>query len=106
MAVTDVDEKTFEKEVLKSDKPVVVDIWAEWCGPCRMYGPIIEEVAKEYSNKVKFVKVNADDNQAIDEKYGVMSIPTTLLIKNGQLKASSVGALPKEALKRWIDDNA
>lgn len=105
MAVVNVDAKNFDAEVLKSDKPVVVDVWAEWCGPCRMYGPIIEETSKDYEGKVKFVKVNADDNQAIDEKYGVMSIPTTLLIVGGQLKASSVGAIPKESLKKWIDQN-
>ncbi len=100
-----VDDKNFDAEVLKSNKPVVVDVWAEWCGPCRMYSPIVDEVAKDYEGKVKFVKVNADDNQAIDEKYNVMSIPTTLLIVKGQLKAASVGAVPKEALKKWIDGN-
>ncbi len=105
MAVIDIDEKNFDAEVLKSDKPVIVDVWAEWCGPCRMYGPIIEEVAKEYEGKIKFVKINADDNQTIDEKYNVMSIPTTLLIEKGKLKAASVGAVPKESLKKWIDQN-
>lgn len=105
MSVIDVNEDSFENEVLKSDKPVVVDIWAEWCGPCRMYSPVIDAVSKEYEGKVKFVKVNADDNQKIDEKYGVMSIPTTLLIQKGELKASSVGAVPKDALKKWIDSN-
>lgn len=105
MAVMDVSEKDFDSEVLKSDKPVVVDVWATWCGPCRMFGPIIDEVAKEYEGKVKFVKVDADENQAIGEKYGIMSIPTTLLIVKGQLKAQSVGAIPKEALKKWIERN-
>lgn len=105
MSVIDVKDGNFESEVLKSDKPVLVDIWAEWCGPCRMYSPIIDEVSKEYANKVKFVKVNADDNQKISEKYGVMSIPTTLLIVKGNLKASMVGAVPKETLKKWIEGN-
>lgn len=93
MAVTDVDEKTFEAEVLKSDKPVVVDVWASWCGPCRMYSPIIDDVAKEYEGRIKFVKVNSDANQAIDEKYNVMSIPTTLLIEKGKLKAQSLSLI-------------
>lgn len=105
MAVIDVDDKSFEKEVLKSEKPVIVDVWAEWCGPCRMYSPIIDDVAKEYESKIKFVKVNADDNQAIDEKFGIMSIPTTLLFVGGKLKASSVGAVPKDVLKKWIAEN-
>ena len=105
MSVVDVKDSNFDSEVLKSDKPVLVDIWAEWCGPCRMYSPIIDEVSKDYTNKVKFVKVNADDNQKIAEKYGVMSIPTTLLIIKGNLKASMVGAVPKETLKKWIESN-
>ncbi len=105
MAVIEINEKTFESEVLKSGNPVVVDVWAVWCGPCRMYSPIIDEVSKEYEGKIKFVKVDADMNQAIVEKYGVMSIPTTLLILNGQLRAQTVGAIPKEALKKWIMSN-
>lgn len=105
MSVVDVKDSNFDSEVLKSDKPVLVDIWAEWCGPCRMYSPIIDELSKDYTNKVKFVKVNADDNQKIAEKYGVMSIPTTLLIIKGNLKASMVGAVPKETLKKWIESN-
>ncbi len=105
VSVVDVKDGNFDSEVLKSDKPVLVDIWAEWCGPCRMYSPIIDELSKDYANKVKFVKVNADDNQKIAEKYGVMSIPTTLLIIKGNLKASMVGAVPKETLKKWIESN-
>ena len=105
MSVVDVKDSNFDSEVLKSDKPVLVDIWAEWCGPCRMYSPIADELSKDYTNKVKFVKVNADDNQKIAEKYGVMSIPTTLLIIKGNLKASMVGAVPKETLKKWIESN-
>ncbi len=103
--VMDLNEENFEKEVLQSDLPVIIDVWAEWCGPCRMYSPIIEDVAKEYEGKIKFMKVNADENQGIDEKYGIMSIPTTLLFKNGKLKAKSIGAVPKEYLKRWIEEN-
>lgn len=105
MSIVDVTDSSFESEVLKSDKPVIVDIWAEWCGPCRMYSPIIDEVSKEFTGKVKFVKVDADNNQMITSKFGVMSIPTTLLIMKGTLKASMVGAVPKENLKQWIHSN-
>ncbi len=105
MAVTDVGPDSFEKEVLKSDLPVLVDIWAEWCGPCRMYGPIIEAVSEEYTGKVKFVKVDADKNEQIATRYNVMSIPTTLLIVKGQLKASNVGAMQKDSLKKWLEKN-
>jgi thioredoxin 1 len=105
MGIIDVTDETFENEVLKSDVPVIIDVWAPWCGPCRMYSPIIEETAKEYDGKIKFAKVNADDNQHIDEKFNIMSIPTTLLIEKGKLKAASVGAVPKNVLKKWIEEN-
>ncbi len=105
MVVKEVNEKNFEQEVLKSKNPVVIDFWAEWCGPCRFFSPIIEETAKDYNGKVKFAKLNADFNAAIAAKYNIMAIPTTLLIKNGALKAMNVGAVPKETLKRWIDSN-
>ncbi|MCL5122757.1 MAG: thioredoxin [Candidatus Marsarchaeota archaeon] len=105
MGIIDVTDETFENEVLKSDVPVIIDVWAPWCGPCRMYSPIIEETAKEYEGKIKFAKVNADDNQHIDEKFNIMSIPTTLLIEKGKLKAASVGAVPKNVLKKWIEEN-
>ncbi|MEM0154235.1 MAG: thioredoxin [Methanothrix sp.] len=105
MSVKEVNEKNFGDEVLKSKIPVLVDIWATWCGPCRMYSPIVEEVSNEYDGKIKFVKVDADENESIAANYGVMSIPTTLLIVNGQVKAQSVGAVPKEVLKKWIEKN-
>ncbi|MCL5434757.1 MAG: thioredoxin [Candidatus Marsarchaeota archaeon] len=105
MAVADVNSKDFEDEVLKSKIPVIVDIWAEWCGPCRMFSPIIDEVSEEYKGKVKFVKLNADENEAIAAKYNIMSIPTALLIEKGDVKAVNVGAIPKESLKKWIDSN-
>lgn len=105
MTVTEVGDSNFEDEVLKSGNPVVVDIWAPWCGPCRMYSPVIDETAKEYEGKVKFVKINADENELTVAKFNVSSIPTTLLIKEGLLKAMSVGAVPKEVLKKWIDKN-
>lgn len=103
MTVTDVSEKDFEDEVLKSKLPVLVDVWATWCGPCRIYSPVVDEVSKEYSGKVKFVKIDADENEKIAVKYNIQSIPTTLLIVRGNVKAMNVGAIPKEALKRWID---
>ena len=105
MAVIDVTDANFDAEVLDSKMPVVVDIWAEWCGPCRMYGPIVEEVSKDYEGKVKFVKVNADECERVVTKYNVTSIPTTLLVKNGEIKGMNVGAVPREALKKWISSN-
>lgn len=94
----------FDEEVLKSHVPVVVDFWAEWCGPCRRFSPLIEELSKEYT-KLKFGKLNTDENIAIAQKYNIMSIPTVLLFKNGTVSATSVGAIPKEAFKRWLDKN-
>jgi len=105
MAMNAVTEANFEVEVLKSKIPVVVDVWATWCGPCRMYSPVIEEVSKDYDGKIKFVKIDADENPNIAQKYNIMSIPTTLLIENGKVKAMQVGAVPKDALKKWIDKN-
>ncbi len=105
MAVIDVTEATFEAEVLKSNMPVIVDIWATWCGPCRMYSPIVDEVSKEYDGKIKFVKIDADENNSLAAKYNVMSIPTTMLFMGGKVKAISVGAVPKETLKKWIEKN-
>jgi thioredoxin 1 len=105
MAVKDINESDFEAEVTKSNVPVVIDMWAEWCGPCRMYSPIVDQVAEEMGGKVKFVKINVDNNQRIAEKYGVMSIPTTLLIVSGKLKAANVGAVPKDMLRKWIEKN-
>ena len=105
MSVSDINEKDFEKQVLKSSIPVVVDVWAEWCGPCRLFAPVLEEVSKEYDNKVKFVKINADDNQTLVEKYDIMSIPTTLLIEKGEVKSMSIGAVSKDAFKKWLHSN-
>lgn len=105
MSIKDIGDAEFESEVLKSAIPVVVDVWAPWCGPCRLYGPIIEDVSKEYEGKIKFVKINADENNGTVSKFNVSSIPTTLLIEKGQLKAMSVGALPKDMLKKWLTKN-
>ena len=103
MSVKEVNEKDFETEVLKSNLPVVIDFWAPWCGPCRMFSPIIEEVSEDYKGKVNFVKINADDNEKLVGDYEVMGIPTVALIEKGKLKAVSVGAIGKDALKSWIN---
>ena len=95
--------ENFEQEVLKSDKPVLVDFWATWCGPCRMMGPVVEELAKEYEGSVKVGKLDIDENSDIAGQYGVMSVPTFLVFKNGQVAAKVVGAVPKEELKAAVD---
>ena len=94
---------SFEQEVLKSDTPVLVDFWAEWCGPCRMIGPSLEDIAKEMDGKLKVVKVNIDENPQTAATYNVMSIPTLLLFKNGQVAATKIGAEPKQKLVSWIN---
>jgi thioredoxin 1 len=99
----EVTDKNFESEVLKSDKPVVIDFWAPWCGPCRLLSPIIEEVSKEMTSKAKFCKINTDENPQTAGKYNIMSIPTVLLFKDGEIASTSVGALPKEQFKRWLE---
>ncbi len=105
MSVTDVTEATFEEKVMKSNIPVLIDVWAAWCGPCRALSPIIEEVSADYEGKVTFVKVDADSNEKIAERYNITSIPSILLVVKGRLKAMGVGAMQKEALKKWIDKN-
>ncbi|WP_298215212.1 thioredoxin [Acidocella sp.] len=101
-AVTDT---TFATEVLKSAKPVLVDFWAEWCGPCRAIAPALEDLSKEYDGKLEVVKVNIDENPMAPSKYGVTGIPTLLIFKNGQVAAKQVGAAPKSMLKAWIEKN-
>lgn len=101
-AVTD---DQFEQEVLNSNKPVLVDFWASWCGPCRALAPIFEEVASQYAEKVTFAKINIDENPQTPSKYGVMSIPTLILIKNGQVVATKMGLLSKSQLSAFIDSN-
>lgn len=100
-----VTDASFEADVIKSDVPVLVDFWAEWCGPCRMIAPVLEDLAKEYAGKVKIVKVNVDDNSVSAATYGVRGIPTLLLFKNGQVVDTKVGALPKGQLAAFIDSN-
>jgi thioredoxin 1 len=102
MPTVKVTDASFDEEVLKSSEPVVVDLWAEWCGPCRMIGPALEEISNEMQGKVKIAKVNVDENQKVTEQYGIRSIPTLLAFKNGEVVDQKVGALPKNALSTWI----
>jgi thioredoxin 1 len=97
---------TFEQDVLKASEPVVVDFWAEWCGPCRMIAPALEEISKSLGGKVKIVKLNVDENPGVAAKYGIMSIPTLMMFKNGELASRQVGAAPKQKLEQWITASA
>src|ERR1051326_772058 len=103
MAVGKVSDATFEAEALKSSEPVVVDFWAEWCGPCRMIAPALEEISGARDGKVKIIKPNVDENPATATKAGVMSIPTLMIFKDGQLASRQVGAAPKQKLEQWIN---
>lgn len=100
-----VSDATFDAEVLQSATPVLVDYWAEWCGPCKMIAPILDDVAKEYSGKLKIAKLNIDENQETPPKYGIRGIPTLMLFKNGNVEATKVGALSKTQLAAFIDAN-
>jgi thioredoxin 1 len=102
MAVAKASDSSFEADVLKSAEPVLVDFWAEWCGPCRVISPIVDEVAGELQGKLRVVKVNVDENPATATKYGIMSIPTLMIFKNGAMAARQIGALPKAKIVQWI----
>ena len=105
MATVKVDNNNFKTDVLEAEGPVVVDFWAEWCGPCKMIGPSLEEISNELAGKVKVAKLNIDENQATPPKYNVRGIPTLMLFKNGALEAQKVGALSKTQLAAFIDSN-
>jgi thioredoxin 1 len=102
MSVGKVSDATFESDVIKASGPVVVDFWAEWCGPCRMIAPALEEIAVSLAQKVKIVKLNVDENPQTAAKYGIMSIPTLMIFKDGQLASRQIGAVPRQKLEQWI----
>jgi thioredoxin 1 len=103
MAQKNVTDRSFQSDVLDSKTPVVVDFWAEWCGPCRMIAPSLEELASEYDGKVMVAKMNIDENPQTPTRYGVRGIPTLMIFRNGQVTATKIGALPKTKIKEWID---
>ncbi|ANH33479.1 thioredoxin TrxA [Ralstonia pseudosolanacearum] len=100
-----VSDASFEADVLKSDKPVLVDFWAEWCGPCKMIAPILDEVSKDYGDKVQIAKLNVDENAGVPAKFGIRGIPTLILFKNGAVAAQKVGALSKSQLTAFLDSH-
>jgi thioredoxin 1 len=100
-----VSDATFDAEVLQAPLPVLVDYWAEWCGPCRMIAPILDEIAKEYDGRLTIAKLNVDENQQTPQKYGIRGIPTLMLFKNGNIEATKVGALSKSQLTAFIDSH-
>ena len=105
MATKTVTDASFQEDVISADQPVLVDFWAEWCGPCRMIAPALEEISREMGEKVTIAKLNIDDNPDAPAKYGVRGIPTMILFKNGQPAATKVGAAPKSALQCWLEQH-
>ncbi|MDO5101540.1 MAG: thioredoxin TrxA [Lautropia sp.] len=105
MGIKNVSTDSFDADVLQSDRPVLVDFWAEWCGPCKLISPMLDDVSREYADKVAVAKVNVDDNQAIAAKYGIRGIPTLMLFRNGTLVGTKVGAVSKGQLTAFLDSN-
>ncbi|MBK8970969.1 MAG: thioredoxin TrxA [Hahellaceae bacterium] len=103
--IKNVTDDSFDKDVLQSDTPVLVDYWAEWCGPCKMIAPVLEEIAEEYSGRLKVCKLNIDENEKTPPKYSIRGIPTLMLFKNGNVDATKVGALSKSQLTAFLDSN-
>ena len=103
--IVHVSDASFEEDVLKSETPVLVDFWAEWCGPCKMIAPILEEIASEYDGKLKIAKLNIDENSGTPPQFGIRGIPTLILFKNGQAEATKVGALSKSQLAAFLDSS-
>ena len=104
MATVSVTDDNFDSEVLKSSKPIVVDFWAEWCGPCKAIAPSLEEISDEMANKLKVVKINVDENPTISQAYSIRSIPALMIFKNGEKVSEKMGALPKSALESWVNE--
>ena len=103
--IVHISDESFEEEVLQSERPVLIDYWAEWCGPCKIIAPVLDEIATEYSDRLKVVKLNIDDNPQTPPKYGIRGIPTLMVFKNGQVEATKVGAMSKSQLTAFLDDN-
>ena len=103
--IVHISDESFEEEVLQSERPVLIDYWAEWCGPCKTIAPVLDEIATEYSDRLKVVKLNIDDNPQTPPKYGIRGIPTLMVFKNGQVEATKVGAVSKAQLTAFLDDN-
>jgi thioredoxin 1 len=104
-AIVHTSDANFEKDVLQSDRPVLLDFWAEWCGPCKMIAPILDEIAKQYKDKVRIAKLNIDENPATPPKFNIRGIPTLILFKNGTVEAQKVGAVTKSQLAAFLDSN-